>query len=104
MTRRERRGTMALLAMIALVLAATALFRNCAHVSRVDPQQVEIEQFEQQIDSVKPSTPVSKRPFSAKKRRVSPRKEKKTQPGQRRLEPVPQISVSRGGRVNVLVF
>ncbi len=91
MTRRERRGTIVLMALIALVLAVTAFFRYCSPSSRVDVAQPGIEQFEQQIDSVKPSTPAHKSPVSTRKRHNPSRKEKRKPSGQRRLEPVPQI-------------
>ena len=91
MTRRERRGTIALMALIALVLAVTALFRYCSPAPHIEVKPPDIEQFEQQIDSVKPSKPTSNPPVSTRKRHLLPRKEKKTHPGQRRLDPVPQI-------------
>ena len=91
MTRHERRGTIVLLALIVLVLAVTAILRYCSPSPRVDVTQPGIEQFEQQIDSVKPSTPAPKSPASTRKRHLPSRKEKRMPPGQRRLDPVPQI-------------
>ena len=90
-TRRERRGSIVLMALIALVLAVTAFFRYCSPSPRVDVTQPGIERFEQQIDSVKPLTPAHKSPVSTRKRHNPSRKEKGKPSGQRRLEPVPQI-------------
>lgn len=93
MTRHERRGTIAFLTLIALVLAVTALLRLCAPAPQVEVQHDDIELFEQQIDSIQPSTPAHekhKKPATTRKR-PRPSKQPKSPPQPRRLDPVPQI-------------
>ena len=93
MTRHERRGTIALMALIALVLAVTALLRFCAPAPQVEVQHDDIEQFEQQIDTIQPSAPhheKRKKPAASRKRH-RPAKQPKSPPQPRRLDPVPQI-------------
>lgn len=93
MSRHERRGTIALMALIALVLAVTALLRLCSPAPQVQVPQADIEQFEQHIDSIQPSTPTHgkrKKPVSSRKPH-RPSKKPKSPPQPRRLDPVPQI-------------
>ncbi|MBR5169257.1 MAG: hypothetical protein IKW85_01650 [Muribaculaceae bacterium] len=52
MTRRERQGTIALLAVIALSLAVIAGVRSCRQEPPVEPSRVELRQFEADVDSV----------------------------------------------------
>ncbi len=52
MSRRERQGTIALLAVIALLLVATVVVRSCRHESTVDPPRVEVQQLEADVDTV----------------------------------------------------
>ena len=92
MTRHERRGALALLALLALVLLVTALFRWCAPATHVTSPQTDVEQFQQQIDSLQPAMPASKQPVKPKKQRLAPTKRSKPHHQQRRLDPVPQIS------------
>ena len=95
MTRHERRGTIVLLALIAVLLAATVLLRSCP----VSPPRIEVEQdmeqFESEADSaminVIPDNPVKKRPPKVKTRRSAPAKKSKPAPQPRRLDPVPQF-------------
>ena len=96
MSRHERRGALALLAFLALVLVVTALFRWCAPAAHVNPTQADVEQFQQQIDSLQPAEPASKQHVKPKKRRLAPPKRSKPHHQQRRLEPVPQISAPNG--------
>ena len=93
MTRHERRGTIALLTLIALVLAVTALLRLCSPAPQVELQHDDVELFEQQIDSIQPSAPAHKKhknPATTRKPQ-RPSKHPKSPPQPRRLDPVPQI-------------
>ena len=92
MTRHERKGALALLALLALVLLVTALFKWCAPTEHVPTPQADVEQFRQQIDSLQPAVPASKQPAKPKKRRLAPAQRPTAPPQQRRLDPVPQIS------------
>lgn len=94
MTRRERRGTILLLALIALVMATTVIVQRCAPPASVELSDSDIERFEQEIDSlaptveepkrVKPHAPATKRDRTLPKKPAPP-------PRQRHLEPVPEI-------------
>lgn len=97
MSRRERRGTIVILALIALLLIGTLIVRSCAKsqpISFVEPD--EIEQFEAAADSVTVTVdrPVKKKKErhtkQTKQRRSTP---KKSHPEDkpRRLDPVPQF-------------
>ena len=81
------------MALIALVLAVTALLRFCAPAPQVEVQHDDIELFEQQIDSLQPSNPAHekhKKPAATRKPQ-RPSKQPKSPPQPRRLDPVPQI-------------
>jgi len=93
MSRHERRGTIALLALIAVMLAATALWNRCEPASDVGSFQADMEQFEQQIDSMQPAVrPAHRRHDPTRHRRPAARKDKPSKPHrQRQLEPVPQL-------------
>ena len=97
MTRNERRGTIVVLALIALILLSTLAVRSCraeAPVGLVDSAMV---QFESDIDSAHIYV---KEPASANKSRATKRKSKKKKPSSRpskptpaprRMDPVPQF-------------
>lgn len=95
MTRRERRGTIVILALMALVMAGGAVFRQCAPRPEVEVMQADIERFEQQLDSMQQSTQPAgkpaKAPASTRKRHKKPSHSPKSPQQQRRLDPVPQI-------------
>lgn len=95
MTRRERRGTIVILALMALVMAGGAVFRHCAPRPRVEVMQADLERFEQQIDSMQQSThpagKPAKEPASTRKRHKQPSTSPKAPQRERRLDPVPQI-------------
>lgn len=96
MKRHERRGAIVVLALIAVLLAATCVVR-CDRDSVQTVPTVDISQFEAEADSTvvintKPSskkkaTPKTKRRHSSPK----PSKPAKPAPAPRRLDPVPQI-------------
>ena len=52
MTRRERQGTIALLAVIALLLVVTLAVRSCRQEPSAEPPRVEVQQFEAEVDTV----------------------------------------------------
>ena len=52
MSRRERRGTIVILALIAVLLVSTQAVRSCGKDRAVPLQVTEIEQFEADADSV----------------------------------------------------
>jgi hypothetical protein len=98
MTRRERRGTIVLLAFIALLLVATATVRSC----RTDeaPSVGQMYRFEKQADSVtvdmgaRDSATRKQHKTSAVKRKPKSKpKPKKYKPAAepRRVDPVPQF-------------
>jgi len=101
MTRRERRGTIVLLALVALAIALTAALRTCDDRDAVALDSEAVEQFEAQIDSVRHqqgapagSKAKSKKNQDKKKKKSKRSSDKKspkapTQP--RRLDPVPQF-------------
>ena len=96
MSRRERRGTIVVLAVIAILLAGTQIYRSCGKDTITPLQATEINQFEAEADTA--ALTVGKAKKDAKKhhskRSVPPRKTpKKPQPKKpaRRLDPVPQF-------------
>ena len=94
MTKRERQGTIALLAVIALLLTVTLLVRSCRHAPEVQTQQVEMRQFEADVDSAAVSVPdkASKHRDHAPKRAVRPPRrpgKSKPSPTHRPMDPVP---------------
>ena len=96
MNRRERRGTIVVLAVIALLLAATVALR-CCRADAVPAAVTDIRQLEAEADStadVSSPSPERDKPAkspSKKKRRPSTPKKPKPAPAPRRLDPVPQI-------------
>lgn len=96
MSRRERRGTIVVLAAIAILLAGTQAYRSCGKDAVTPLQATEINQFEAEADTsaltegqakkdAKKHHP--KRSGPRKKTPKSPRPEKPA----RRLDPVPQF-------------
>ena len=93
MKRHERRGSIVVLALIAVLLAATFVVRNCHQAEQPVPV-VDIRQFEDEADSavLTVQKPAHKKPATTrKKRRHSAPKPSKPAPAPRRLDPVPQI-------------
>ncbi len=97
MSRNERRGAIAVLALIAAVLVATCAVRCSREQVPPVPTTVDIRQFEAEVDSsaIRHSGPKHKKPAAPKKKRhpatSKPRKPSKPAPAPRRLDPVPQI-------------
>lgn len=98
MTRRERRGTIVVLAVIALLLALTVMVRSCHADEPIQFQETELSVFEAEADSSVLSTPQNnnthKRVSEKKKRHrrpVSKPKRTPSTPQPRRIEPVPQF-------------
>lgn len=92
MTRRERQGTIVVLAAIALLLACTVAVRYC-HEPSPELQQSEILKFESEADTsllVVPSKPTkTHKPKKKSRKHHSPKKKQDKQP--RHIEPVPQF-------------
>ena len=100
MTRRERRGTIVVLAVIAVLVAATLLTRSCRDdVPEQAARQVELLEFEHQADT----TRLTERPPKSKHRgkgKTTGRHSRKSKGGKppkkspappRRVDPVPQF-------------
>lgn len=95
MTRQERRGTIVLLVLIALLLGASWTLKNCGHQDSVPIQSIDIEKFESEIDTVaapdfKP-VPTHRRNPTHKKRKPRTPKAPKPTPAPRPVDPVPQF-------------
>ena len=96
MKRHERRGSIVMMAIIALILAATCFVRSCRGE---DPalSSVDIRQFEVEADTttITQTEPERKTPAAARKKRrhTSPRPSKPPTPAPapRRLDPVPNF-------------
>lgn len=98
MTRRERRGTIVVLAVIAVLIAATLVLRNCrGEVPEQAARQTELLEFEHQADTTQLVAPSSKHKRHAGKKDKRPRKSKggkqhkKSPASPRRVDPVPQF-------------
>lgn len=99
MSRHQRRGSIVVLALIALLLAATVAMRHCG--SSVQPvQSIDIQDFAAEADTTLISTPkrVTKPSSDSKGERRKPRRHRpasprkpKPAPAPRRLDPVPQF-------------
>ncbi len=99
MTRRERRGTIVVLAFIAIIMAITWLAKHSQPA--MDAQAaIEVRAFETQVDSILSADHQSKRPprhdKSKKKKDPSHRAKPKKRPGSkpaapRRVDPVPRF-------------
>ena len=96
MSRRERRGTIVVLAIIAILLAGTQIVRSCENRGQELPQVTEIDEFEAATDSVAITVEKNKkeqrqqRSKRSKPHRTSPKKPRPEKPA-RRLDPVPQF-------------
>ena len=94
MSRRERRGTIVLLAMIAVLLLVTAVVRLKKSSTPAPTVQAAVEAFEAEADSVIITLDKPSRHKAEKKKRPSKRSTpKKPKPSDkpRRLDPVPQF-------------
>ena len=97
MTRRERQGTVVVLLLIALLLVGSVVIRSCRPNEEYRLNDVEIQQFEESLDSVKMTeTKHAKkhRNDSVKHKRQHRRPaRKKSKPASepRRMDPVPQF-------------
>ena len=97
MSRQERRGTIVVLALIAVLLVGTLVIRSCGEDRSEDfVESDEIEQFEVATDTVtvtvEKNIKKKKRQYTkrTKQRRSAPKKSRpKDEP--RRLDPVPQF-------------
>ena len=94
MSRRERRGTIVILVLMAVLLVSTLAVRSCGKDRAVPLQATEIEQFEADADSVTFTIDKTekKQPHhkKGKKQRKSPSKPR-PEKTPRRLDPVPQF-------------
>jgi len=94
MTRRERQGTVALLAVIALLLLGTVAVRSCRPMPPLESSSVEMQRFEDDVDSSsvtvtdKPSKRQARPTRRAPKRSPHPKKSKPHTPP-RPVDPVP---------------
>ena len=97
MTRRERRGTIVVLLLIAMILISTVAVRSCRSQVPSEIQQADMVQFESSIDSAR--NQVTKT-APAKKSHATKRKSQKKKPSPRpskpasrpqRMDPVPQF-------------
>jgi len=101
MTRSERRGTIVVLVLIALMLAGTVAVRSCRTVEPavLEQQAVEMEHFDAETDSV-PMPAVKRQQHSSRdssRRSLRPRRTRKNKPPKlarpapRPMDPVPQF-------------
>lgn len=99
MSKHERRGTIVVLALIAVMLAASVAVRSCRDTSVVSRPSVEQLQFDAATDTVSPpaTRPAEKEKPPKKARRSkstpksSPRKSPKQPPASQPMTPVPQF-------------
>ena len=96
MSRQERRGTIVILALIALLLIGTLVVRSCGEDWSEDfVESDEIEQFEAATDSVTVTVEknIKKKQHHTKrtKQRRSGPKKSRPEDKPRRLDPVPQF-------------
>ena len=93
MTKRERRGTIVVLVVIALLMAGTVAVRYCHHEPLPESQQSEIQQFESDADSsllVFPEKPKkTHKPKKKSHKNHHPKSKPDKQP--RHIDPVPQF-------------
>lgn len=96
MSRRERRGTIVVLAAIAIILAGTQVYRSCVNDTIAPLQATEINQFEAEADTAALTVGQAKKdnkkhhPKRSSPRRKSPKGSPPQKPT-RRLDPVPQF-------------
>jgi len=96
MTRHERRGTIVLLVIIAVILLSTLAVRSCKTDVPTDAHEAALIQFESEIDSarVDDTTAVPQRPRHAKRKvrkKKQPTRSSGTSPQPRRVDPVPSF-------------
>lgn len=98
MTRHERRGTIVVLVVIAVILAMTAMVRSCPSDSLDAEQVIEMQRFQNEVDTVSMTVDgqgKSRKPKAGKKKPRRPRAKKpkhvKPAPQPRRIDPVPQF-------------
>ena len=97
MSRQERRGTIVILALIALLLIGTLVVRSCGEDRSEDiVEPNEIEQFEAATDSVtvtvdKPLKKKNQQHAKRTKKHRSAPKKSRPEDKPRRLDPVPQF-------------
>ena len=96
MSRRERRGTIVLLVLIALVMAGTLANRSCRDAVPKDVKTAEMLMFESEIDSSKVTVPKSQKKKrspnkKSKKRRTPPSSSPKPNKPPRPIDPVPRF-------------
>lgn len=102
MTRRERRGTIVVLALIALILAVTLITRQWRNEPPVTPQQEEMLRFDAATDSLAPPQAVhrgkphsrhhaTKKKSPEKSGKNSGKKSGKKSPTSAPMDPVPQF-------------
>ena len=101
MTRNERRGTIAVLVLIALLLAGSVAVRSCRQdVPIVETQSGDLERFDNETDTL--SFPAARFPRTSSdssrrsqhrhgKKHKSNDKPKPSKPAPRRMDPVPQF-------------
>ena len=101
MTRNERRGTIAVLVLIALLLAGSVAVRSCRQdVPIVETQSDNLEQFDNETDTL--SSPAARFPRTSSdssrrshhrhgKKHKTNGKPKSAKPAPRRMDPVPQF-------------
>ena len=98
MTRHERRGSIIVLALIALLLAATVAVRSCRHSAEQVQDEAVIRQFENEADTAILFAPhkktLPKPTFNDQRKSKSKKRSRPAAPKpshERRLDPVPQI-------------
>ena len=95
MSRHERMGSMVVLLLIALLLAATALVRSCDHGEPTLVNVADINEFDKQTDTamvdVVTPKPARKHHKDKPKRHHRPAGSPKPEPAPRRVDPVPQF-------------
>ena len=95
MSKHERRGTIVVLVLIAVMLAASVAVRSCRDMSVVSRPSVEQLQFDAATDTVTPpatkSVKKEKSPKKARRSKSSPRKSPKQPPASPPMTPVPQF-------------
>lgn len=97
MTRNERRGTIVVLVLIALLLAGSVAVRSCrSSVPVIESQSNDLERFDAETDTVllpsEPRQSKSHRDGSHRSsHRQSGKKSKPSNPASRPMDPVPQF-------------
>lgn len=96
MSRRERRGTIVILAAVAVLLVGAQAYRSCVKDTVPPLQTTEINQFEVEADTTTLTVGYAKKdakkhhPKRSGQRRRSPKGPRPEKPA-RRLDPVPQF-------------